>query len=58
MIDLSEFESISPYTDAEAAEALSKLAEYPVVNQASQYFFSGRITGLPEESAQKNKYNR
>lgn len=43
MIDLSEFESISPYTDAEAAEALSKLAEYPVVNQASQYFF-------PEES--------
>lgn len=43
MIDLSEFESISPYTDAEAAEALSKLAEYPAVNQASQYFF-------PEES--------
>lgn len=39
MVDLSEFESISPYTDAEAAEALSKLAEYPVVNQASQYFF-------------------
>ena len=39
MIDLTEFEGISPYTDAEAAEALSKLAEYPVVNQASQYFF-------------------
>ena len=39
MVDLTEFESISPYTDAEAAEALSKLAEYPVVNQASQYFF-------------------
>ena len=40
MIDLSEFESISPYTDDEAAEALGKLADYPVVNQASQYFFS------------------
>ena len=39
MVDLTEFESISPYTDAEAAEALSKLADYPVVNQASHYFF-------------------
>lgn len=43
MVDLTEFESISPYTDEQAAEALSKLAEYPVVGQASQYFF-------PEES--------
>lgn len=43
MIDLSEFESISPYTDAEAAEALSKLAEYPLLAQVSQQFF-------PEES--------
>lgn len=43
MVDLSEFESISPYTDEEAAEALSKLAEYPVVAQVSQHFF-------PEES--------
>ena len=43
MVDLTEFKSISPYTDAEAAEALSTLADYPVVNQASQYFF-------PEES--------
>lgn len=43
MVDLTEFESISPYNDAEAAEALSTLADYPVVNQASQYFF-------PEES--------
>ena len=39
MIDLSEFSSISPYTDAEAAEALSKLAEYPAVAIASQHFF-------------------
>ena len=43
MVDLSEFESISPYTDEEAAEALSKLAEYPLVTQISQHFF-------PEES--------
>ena len=43
MIDLSEFESISPYTDAEAAEALSKLAEYPLLSHVSQQFF-------PEES--------
>lgn len=39
MIDLSEFESISPYTDAEAAEALSKLADHPVLSEASRYFF-------------------
>ncbi len=43
MVDLSEFESISPYTDAEAAEALSKLAEYPLLARVSQQFF-------PEES--------
>ena len=39
MVDLSEFQSISPYTDAEAAEALSKLADYPLVIGASQHFF-------------------
>ena len=44
MVDLSEFESISPYTDAEAAEALSKLAEYPLLSHVSQQFF-------PEESS-------
>ena len=43
MIDLSEFESISPYTDEEAAEALSKLAEFPLLSQVSKQFF-------PEES--------
>ena len=43
MLDMSEFESISPYTDAEAAEALSKLAEFPLLAQVSQQFF-------PEES--------
>lgn len=39
MVDLSEFSNISPYTDEEAAEALSKLADYPVVGIASQHFF-------------------
>ena len=39
MIDLSEFESISPYTDEEAAEALNIVADHPVVASASQYFF-------------------
>ena len=39
MVDLSEFESISPYTDEEAAEALSKLAEYPLLSKISQQFF-------------------
>ena len=43
MVDLSEFSNISPYTDAEAAEALTKLADYPVVAMASKHFF-------PEES--------
>ena len=39
MIDLSEFESISPYTDEEAAEALSNLAEFPLLSQVSRQFF-------------------
>ncbi len=39
MVDLSEFESISPYTDAEAVEALGILSEYPVVTLVSQKFF-------------------
>ena len=43
MIDLTEFESISPYTDEQASEALGKLADHPAVAQASRYFF-------PEES--------
>ncbi len=43
MVDLTEFESISPYTDEEASVALSKLAEFPLLSQISQQFF-------PEES--------
>ena len=44
MVDLTEFESISPYKDDQASEALGKLADHPAVAQASRYFF-------PEESA-------
>ncbi len=39
MVDLSEFESISPYTDAEAAEALSNLADFPLLSAISQKVF-------------------
>ncbi len=39
MIDLSEFESISPYTDEEAVEAISKLADAPLVTEASKFLF-------------------
>ncbi len=39
MIDLSEFESISPYTDEEAVEAISKLADAPLVVEASKFLF-------------------
>ena len=50
MVDLSKFESISPYTDAEAVEALSKVADNPLVSQVSKYFFPdkepGFLTGL------------
>ncbi len=41
MIDLSEFESISPYTDEEAVKALGIVAENPVLQEVSQYFFPG-----------------
>ena len=39
MVDLTEFSSIRPYTDAEAVEALGKLSDYPLVGMASQHFF-------------------
>lgn len=39
MVDLSEFESISPYTDQEAVEALGKLAEHPLLAEFSRTFF-------------------
>ena len=45
MIDLAEFQSISPYTDAEASEALGLLADHPLVTRFSQKFFPDQ----PEE---------
>ena len=39
MVDLTEFKSISPYTDTEAAEALSKVAEIPLITKLSQMVF-------------------
>ena len=39
MIDLSEFESISPYNDEEAAHALGILADHPLLSEFSRYFF-------------------
>lgn len=39
MVDLTEFQSISPYTDEEAVIALGKLAEHPLLPQFSVKFF-------------------
>ena len=39
MVDLTEFKSISPYTDSEAAEALSKVAELPLISLISKHVF-------------------
>lgn len=39
MVDLSEFQSISPYSDEEAVAALGKVAEHPMVSQFSRRFF-------------------
>ena len=35
--ELNEFTDISPYTDAEAVEALGKLADHPAVVEAVSY---------------------
>ena len=37
--DKTSLESISPYTDAEAVEALGHLAEHPVIPGISKYIF-------------------
>ncbi len=39
MVDLAEFESISPYNDEEAVAALGKLAEHPLLAEFSRTFF-------------------
>lgn len=37
--ELNEFTDISPYTDAEAVEALGKLADHPAVVEVSKAIF-------------------
>ncbi len=39
MLDSSEFESISPYSDEEAVKALNKVANHPAVLAISEYLF-------------------
>ncbi|HAY17780.1 MAG TPA: glycerol acyltransferase, partial [Rikenellaceae bacterium] len=39
MADSSEFDSICPYNDAEAVEALNKVANHPAVLAISEYLF-------------------
>lgn len=39
MIDLSEFESIRPYSDEEAVEALGRVARHPMMPTVSKYLF-------------------
>ena len=36
---LSDFESIIPYTDEEAREALAKIADHPMVEEVSKFCF-------------------
>ncbi len=44
MVDLSEFEDIRPYSDAEAVEALQRISRHPALPMISKYLF-------PKESA-------
>ncbi len=39
MVDFSKFESISPYSDEEAVKALAIVAQHPILNGPSKYFF-------------------
>ena len=39
MSEVNEFESIVPYTDEEAVEALGKLADHPAVLEISKSIF-------------------
>ena len=39
MIDLSEFESIRPYSDEEAVAALARVARHPMIPVISKYLF-------------------
>lgn len=45
-MDLSEFESISPYSDEEAVEALSRVAHNPAIPVISKYLFPDMPRGF------------
>ena len=48
MVDLSEFEGISPYTDAEAAEAAAKAAEAKAKLEARENEFYANVAKQAE----------
>ena len=55
MSDISEFESISPYSDEEAVEALHKVANHPAVLPISEYLFPDeKMTYLRDALKQVN----
>jgi hypothetical protein len=45
-MDLSEFESISPYSDEEAVKAFSRVAHHPAIPVISKYLFPGYPAGF------------
>lgn len=49
-MNLSEYESISPYTDAETVEALARVARHPAIPVISKYLFptypAGTLRGM------------
>lgn len=45
-MNLSEFEGISPYNDAEAAEALQRISRNPVIPAISKYLFPDLPAGV------------
>ena len=55
MIDLSEFESICPYTDEEAVKALNIVAENPILTEVSQYFFPTKSPDYLQQTLKKVK---
>lgn len=52
-MNLSEFEGISPYNDAEAAEALRRIARNPVIPAISKYLFPDLPPGVLRRMLEK-----
>ena len=45
MVDMTEFEDISPYTDEEACAALTMVADHPFISRASRFIFPDEDPG-------------